>query len=80
MWPFCTDPIDSERCRPSDKCDADCDWMEAPCRQQFPIERLSKGVVINYGEDGGLQNGRGEGGQLNFTPIKKKRGGGRTVF
>ena len=37
----------------------------------------TKGLVTNYGEGGGLQNGRG-GGTLSFTPTK--RGGGRKKF
>ena len=35
----------------------------------------SKGVVINYGEGRGLQNGRG-GGQVKFYPTKRRGGGG----
>ena len=34
------------------------------------------GVVTNYGEGCGLQNGRGEGGgQVKFYPYKKRGGG-----
>ena len=34
-----------------------------------------KGLVTNYGEGGGLQNGR-VGGQVKFYPYERKGGGG----
>ena len=35
-----------------------------------------KGVVTNYGEGGGLQNGRG--GHMKFYPYEKGGGGGKS--
>ena len=44
--------------------------------QMLPLI-LNKGLVTNYGEGGGLQNGRG--GHVKFYPYKKG-GGGRKKF
>ena len=39
---------------------------------------LIKGLVTNYGEGGGLQNGRG-GGHVKFYPYEKGGGGGKSL-
>ena len=39
-----------------------------------------KGVITNYGEGGGLQDGRGGGGQVKFYTYKKGGRVGRTRF
>ena len=37
-------------------------------------------MVTNYGEGGGLQNGRGGGGHVKFYPYEKGGGGAEKVL
>ena len=56
----------------------DFDSYHAVCRRKV-LKPLCKGLVTNYGEGGGLQNGRG-GGHLKFYPYEKGGGGGGKSF
>ena len=63
-----------------------CSYTE--CKSSHMLHTLALwGLVTNYGEGGGLQNGRG-GGKVKFYPYKKGRavldvlkgGGAQTVL
>ena len=46
---------------------------------RFQHVGIPKGLVTNYGEGGGLQNGRG-GGACEVLPLQKKGGGAENVL
>ena len=47
------------------------------CSPPCGIEIIVLGLGTNYGEGGGLQNGRG-GGHVKFYPYEKGGGGGKS--